>query len=149
MLIQETVSSNIWKKRLVKAHAPKQYWLLSFSFSPVLVVIKVVRLGNLFVMVYFIPVKFLTTEENLLLCAVFLGNDAGFLKCPAVLVESDRLSYWQMLFIASWNKIFWIQMGTQTIKCCPKWHFQRKQIIVWNSHMLLCIYFKVLCVSRG
>lgn len=50
-----------------------------FLLSCTLVVIKVVMLGGLLVTVHCMPGKFLTKEENLLLCKDFPGNDASFL----------------------------------------------------------------------
>lgn len=48
-----------------------------FLLSSTLMVIKVVVLGGFFATVYRVPGKFPTTEENLLLCKDFLGNDAA------------------------------------------------------------------------
>lgn len=52
--------------------------VVAFLLSCTLVIIKVVMLGGLLATVRCMPGKFLTTEENLLLCKDFLGNDASF-----------------------------------------------------------------------
>jgi len=59
--------------------------------SCTLVVIKVVLLGGLLATVHCMPEKFLATEENLLLCKDFPGNDGSLLECCAVSVKSNRL----------------------------------------------------------